>query len=275
MAEELALENDQTLIIGTEYRLTYLPNFELDLDNVGGTIPPGLTAGTDALEGTPTTAGNYSFSLHGAWGEHFPVLATVLAAAESVTPAPPVFDDETVTITIPEQHGAEYSVDGTPAGPKTILAEPGTTYVVTAAALEGYVLDGPAEWAHTFPSDDGTPPDEGEPPALTAFIAGAAGRVTRMMGKPDHQPTLDMADMSVRLVMAYAEGYTRGRGWSADGVPVPGIAAVVTVAAVRLASNPRQVTYYQAGDYSERPAVLAGWTAAEVGVLRRYRRVWT
>lgn len=273
MVEERPLQREETLTIGTEYRLTYLPTFTM-VDEITGTLPPGLIETADALEGTPTTAGVYHFSLDSDWGTAEPVSAAVVAALEPVTPAGPTFDDETTSITIPEDPGVAYSVDGTPAGAGTILAEPATTYVVTAAALEGYVLDGPAEWSHTFPADDGTPPDEGEPPALTAFIAGAAGRVARMMGKPEHAPTLDMADMAVRMVMAYAEGYTRGRGWSTDGVPVPGIAAVVTTAAVRLASNPRQVTYYQSGDYSERPAVMAGWNAAELGVLRRYRRVW-
>lgn len=273
MVEERPLQADETLTIGTAYRLTYLPTFE-DVASVAGTVPPGLTAGADALEGTPTTAGAFTLEVNGSWGDVAHVVVTVEAALERVTPAGPVFDAETLSILIPEDPGVVYSVDGEPAGAGTILAEPATTYVVTAAALEGYVLDGTTEWSHTFPADDGTPPDEGEPPALTAFIDGAAGRVARMMGKPEHAPTLDMADMAVRMVMAYAEGYTRGRGWSADGVPVPGIAAVVTVAAVRLASNPRQVTYYQAGDYSERPAVMAGWNAAELGVLRRYRRVW-
>jgi len=270
MAEERALERDQTLTAGTAYRLTYAPNYP-GTTSVTGTIPPGLARQVDALEGTPTTAGTFTFSLEDDWGTVTPIVATVEAAAVPVTPAGPVFDDAGLTITIPEDPGVAYSVDGTPAGPETIPAEPGETYTVTAEALEGYVIDGVAEWTHAFP---GSPPDGEEPPALTAFIDGAAGRVARMMGKPEHAPTLDMADMAVRMVMAYAEGYTRGRGWSADGVPVPGIAAVVTVAAVRLASNPRQVTYYQAGDYSERPAVMAGWTAAELGVLRRYRRVW-
>src|SRR5699024_6314414 len=144
-------------------------------------------------------------------------------------------------------------------------AEPGETYTVTAEALEGYVIDGVAEWTHAFP---GSPPDGEEPPALTAVIDGAAGRVARMMGKPEDAPTLAMAEMAVRIGMGCAEGYARGRGWSADGLPVPGIAAVVPVAAVRLASIPRQATYHRAGDFSERPAVMAGWTAAELGVLR-------
>ena len=273
MAEERALERDQTLTAGTAYRLTYAPNYS-GTTGVSGAVPPGLTHQGVALAGTPTTAGVFAFNLEDDWGSVTPVAATVVAAAVPVTPAGPVFDDAALTITLPEDPGVAYSVNGTPTDPQVIPAEPGTTYTVTAEALEGYVIDGAAEWTHTFPASDGTPPDGGEPPALTAFIDGAAGRVARMMGKPEHAPTLDTADMAVRLVMAYAEGYTRGRGWSADGVPVPGIAAVVTVAAVRLASNPRQVTYYQAGDYSERPAVMAGWTAAELGVLRRYRRVW-
>ena len=39
-------------------------------------------------------------------------------------------------------------------------------------------------------------------------------------------------------------------------------------AAARLVANPEQLTYYATGDYTERPAVLTGYTLAELGVLR-------
>lgn len=222
-----------------------------------------------AAEGTPPEPGTVSLvvSQSSPGRDATTVTFTVEAGAVEVTADPPIFDTDAGTIVIPDLEGVAYRIDGTTVAPGTIDAAPGTV-TVTAEALEGYALTGPAEWSEEFPEPDA------EDPAYAAWILATARRVATLLGKSEHGPTLDMADMSVRLVAAYAEGYTRSRGWAATGVPVPGIAAVVTIAAVRLASNPRQVTYYQTGDYSERPAVLAGWTAAEVQVLRRYRRVW-
>lgn len=225
--------------------------------------------GFHAAEGTPTEAGTVTVTVaHTSNRDVTPVTFEVVASDTEVTPTPPMFDDDAGTITIPDAEGVAYRLDGITVAPGVITVDPDTTVLVTAEPLPGYALTGDTSWSHDFP---GAPAED---PAFTGWVLQTAARVARLMGKPEHVDTLDSADMCVRLVAAYAEGYTRGRGWAASGVPVPGIGAVIAVAAVRLAANPRQVTYYQTGDYSERPAVLAGWTAAEVQVLRRYRRVW-
>ena len=52
------------------------------------------------------------------------------------------------TYTIPAVTGVQYAVDGAPVAPGT---HPATgTVVVTASAAPGYVLEGPAEFVHTF-----------------------------------------------------------------------------------------------------------------------------
>ena len=78
--------------------------------------------------------------------------------------------------------------------------------------------------------------------------------------------------MHVPIVVEYVRGYTRGHGFVDDDMERP-LRAVIVSATARLTSNPRQVAQFQTGDYSERPAILAGWNVAELGVLRRYRRV--
>lgn len=77
----------------------------------------------------------------------------------------------------------------------------------------------------------------------------------------------------VLTVLEYVKAYTRGRGFTGY-IPHRSLAAVIVAASGRLITNPEQVAYYQTGDYSERPAVLAGWTTAELGVLRRFRQVY-
>lgn len=59
-----------------------------------------------------------------------------------VTPQSPTFHAD-YTITLPEQTGVTYSVDGDPA--------PGATVTVTATADPGYTLTGQSEWQHTYP----------------------------------------------------------------------------------------------------------------------------
>lgn len=74
-------------------------------------------------------------------------------------------------------------------------------------------------------------------------------------------------------VLEYVRGYVRDRGFIGY-VPHRSLQAVIVSAGVRLFINPEQLTYYSTGDYSERPATLTGWTAAELGVLRRFRRTY-
>jgi len=98
-----------------------------------------------------------------------------------------------------------------------------------------------------------------------------AALVAAYLGKPDDAATITLATVHVPIVTEYVRGYTRGRGF-VGGVPAEPLRAVIVAACGRLTSNPRQVQQFQTGDYSERPAILAGWNMAELGVLRRYRR---
>ena len=98
-----------------------------------------------------------------------------------------------------------------------------------------------------------------------------AKRVARNLGREGDTETIALAAEHVEIVMEYARGYTRGRGFNGD-TPSRGIAAVIVAAASKLTSNPEQVSSYQTGDYSERGAVLNGWTLNQLSVLNTYRK---
>lgn len=97
-------------------------------------------------------------------------------------------------------------------------------------------------------------------------------RVAAFVGRDGDAEAIAAAAEYVPVVATYVHGYTRGRGWSPAGVPAGPLKAVIVAAAARLLANPEQVAVYTLGDYSERPAVLSGWTLPERAVLHRYRR---
>lgn len=186
-----------------------------------------------------------------------------------VTPEPPVFDVEASVVTIPEADHVDYTDGQAVLDPGPYDVERGTVFTVYAVAHDGYVIDGPESWTFNAP-----PPDPED--AYAAWAERATERVEVMLGGRPTPSRTDTAREAVDLITAYVDGYTgghEGRGWTEDGVPDRRLTAVIIVAAVRLASNPRQVTVYTTSDYTERPAVMAGWTLAERAVLRRYRRV--
>ena len=104
-------------------------------------------------------------------------------------------------------------------------------------------------------------------------------QVLQFAGIKQTDERVAMVTLHVDAVTAYVYGYTRGRGFIPEpgtGVLVPrrDVERVIVSAAARLAVNPRQMNYYTTGDYSERPAVLAGWTLLERAVLNNYRVRW-
>lgn len=112
-------------------------------------------------------------------------------------------------------------------------------------------------------------PPEPEPPA------GLGADVAKHLGRADDTELIALADGHASIVTEYVRGYTRGRGFDPEtDEPNKGLRAVIVASTARLSSNPEQVSYYASGDYSERPAVLAGWTLPELAVLHNYRKRW-
>ena len=105
------------------------------------------------------------------------------------------------------------------------------------------------------------------------LVARLAPRVAAYVGRAGDQATLDLAAGQLLIVAEFVRGYTRDRGWSND-TPTRDIAAVIVSVAARAAMNPEQVRQYSAGDYSETPSLLVGFTLAERAVLDRHRKRW-
>lgn len=149
-------------------------------------------------------------------------------------------------------------VAGTPTVPE------GTTATITAEHPLGTVtLD--------VPYDVRDPADIDPWETYSALAAKLAPRVAAYAGRAGDADAEQLATAQLPLVAEYVRGYTRGRGFS-SGRPAGALMVVIVAACARLVNNPEQVTYYQVSDYSERPAVLAGWTLTERAVLHRYRR---
>lgn len=85
------------------------------------------------------------------------------------------------------------------------------------------------------------------------------------------QPPVQQAITNITLM---ARAYTRGNGFNTDGEPNDEIAAVITLAAARLAANAPQLLSTVTVGHRTRTysSSFQGWTLAERLVLDRYRR---
>lgn len=129
-----------------------------------------------------------------------------------------------------------------------------------------------ASYYGTLDNGDDDGDDDGDPDH-DELAEDLAPRVARYVGRAGDQQTVETAAGQVPIVAEFVRGYTRDNGWD-DDYPVPALRAVIVAATGRLVLNPEQVRQYSAGDYSETPAVLLGFTLAEQYVLNRYRRRW-
>lgn len=248
------------------------------------TPPPGmsLTVGdgaygkvTNGFHGTPTEAGTFTATVRHSsnYTPSFTLTFNVEEPApEPVTAAAPVFDDDALTVTVPESPGAAYSVNGLEKPAGTYPATAGATMTVTAEPADtGYVLEGDTKWTHDYAGEPPGPdpldllaPD----PQSVAVCEALAPRLIMHTASSDDE--VERAVSAVAVVLEYVNGYTRGRGFT-EMVPARDLQAVIVASSARLFTNPEQVASYTLGDYSERPAILAGWTMAEMAVLRRHR----
>lgn len=199
-------------------------------------LPPGMTASGDykTLTGTPTTEGTYAVEIEGMGPLGDPYSAATVSVV--VGAATGGGDDPDPGDGEPGDPG-----DGEPGDPGD--GDPGTGY---DPELEPFDL-------------------------YDSLARSLAPRVAAFVGRPGDAPTIETAVAQLPVVTEYVRGFTRGRGFR-DEAPAGPLRAVIVSGTARLATNPEQVAHFTTGDYSERPAQLAGWTLAELGVLRRYRR---
>lgn len=95
--------------------------------------------------------------------------------------------------------------------------------------------------------------------------------VAKFLGRGDDTDIIALAQEHLPIVTAFVEAYTRGRGFT-GGEPAGPLRSVIITATARLVPNPDQLKRFQAGEYSENPAILDGFTLPELAVLHRYRR---
>lgn len=168
------------------------------------------------------------------------------------------------TYTLPEVETATWEVDGepTPAGTYEVApADATVTVSILPVPAEGYAFDPePEPTVFVFEPDvqpvPGTGWDEAQPIMRT------------MLGA---DPTDDELKAAYDMVRLFVMEYTRDKGFS-DGVPKPGLLAVIIAGASRLVNNPEQAELYVVDGVTIRPGVFKGYTLAERGVLNRYRR---
>ena len=84
---------------------------------------------------------------------------------------------------------------------------------------------------------------------------------------------LVQAEAVLQVVTSLASGYTRGRGFTADGEPYSDVVAVILRAALRYLTNMEQVRSRSMGPFRvDFGDGFAGWTTTELMVLNRYRQ---
>jgi hypothetical protein len=83
----------------------------------------------------------------------------------------------------------------------------------------------------------------------------------------------DLDEAVIPVITTLAKSYTRGRGFDGNE-PNAELAAVITTAAARLASNTRQLRYSDtAGPFTaDFRSAFDDWTVAALFVLNRYRK---
>ncbi|MGW8565168.1 hypothetical protein [Isoptericola sp. NPDC055881] len=104
------------------------------------------------------------------------------------------------------------------------------------------------------------------------MAAPTAEQVAAYVGQGEDTTVVALAGEHLPVVTAFVRAYVRGNGFDELGDPNVDLGHVIKSACARLVVNPEQAQRFQAGDYSETPAVLNGFTLPELAILHLYRR---
>lgn len=170
-----------------------------------------------------------------------------------------------------DQYSGEHSISFVvPEGYVPNNIDNGLYMVMAHDQMDSYIKTGLTNMSLDLVAPDpGPDPDPDPEPGRADMVL----RVLRKLDRADDVELIDACTEHVELVTEYVRGYTRGRGFDpATDEPARGLQAVIVGAAAKLTSNPDQLTSYTAGDYSERGALLIGWTLPELAVLNNFRR---
>lgn len=276
-----------------------------------GIAPKPNGINVQRLEGTPTEAGVWTVTLeevnlYGNETGHTEAL-TITVGTPVITIPVPAAERTDDGYMLPEVEGVIWTVDDVEQVPGSYSVEPvteTTTVTILPTTDEGYAFDtepeplvlvfepepdpepGPEPVGPFTPTPAPDEPDEVEEatwarlmdddPQAVYVATKLAERIVKHSGQDvadlDPAEVLTARDHAM-TVLEYVRGYVRDRGFIGY-IPHRSLQAVIVSAGARLFVNPEQLTYYSTGDYSERPATLTGWTAAELAVLRRFRRTY-
>lgn len=277
-----------------------------------GLSPKPAAFNASSLEGTPTETGTWTVNLESDLDNgDMQVLTLTVGAAVTVIPVPAAEATEDGYM-LPEVEGVIWTVDGVEQVPGSYSVEPvevETDVTILPTTDVGYAFDTePVPLVLTFlpapgpdpepepepvpvpgPFDPSPAPDEPDEPTEAVWARlmdddpQAIYVATRLAERIIRHAGQDVAELEpaevltardhAGTVLEYVRGYVRGRGF-VGSIPHRALQAVIVSAGARLFVNPEQLTYYSTGDYSERPATMTGWTHAELGVLRRFRRTY-
>lgn len=135
------------------------------------------------------------------------------------------------------------------------------------------ILSLSVEISRLIGGDDPGGEDPGEDEELPHHDA-LARIVARNIDAAGDEDVIELATLHVQIVEGFVYGYTRGKGFSEDGVPDRPLRNVIVMAASKLTYNPEQVSWFRSGEYSERPAQWQGWSLMDLAVLNQYRKRW-
>lgn len=105
------------------------------------------------------------------------------------------------------------------------------------------------------------------------MAAPTAADVVGLLGKTGDPAATVTAEIAVPLVTAFVKGWTRGKGFNAEGEPAPDLGAVIVSAACRWTANPSQLEHVSAmGPFrAEFRSGFDGFTVGEQVILNGYR----
>lgn len=95
-------------------------------------------------------------------------------------------------------------------------------------------------------------------------------QVAEFLGGGNDSDLVTLAENHAQVLTNMCLAYTRGVGFTAEGVPNAQIASVIVTAAARLVANPEQIAT-DVGGVSTRGG-FNGFNLAELFVLNRYRK---
>ncbi len=110
-----------------------------------------------------------------------------------------------------------------------------------------------------------------DPPVAGYVHTPTGSDICTFLSRENDARLQEQADTHVGVMTELVKSYTRGRGFSVDGMVAPDIYGVIVLATARLITNPSQAEREDADGYSATGG-FTGYSLAELGALHAHRR---